>query len=75
MKKTSKLYIGLIAFIIALVMINGYLISQNHSFKVKNRELLLQNDSIQSVNLILLNTIDTVSKKNRNSSTNKLTFR
>jgi hypothetical protein len=76
MKNTSKLYIGLIALIIALVVVNGYLICQNSSFKEKNRELLLQNDSIQSVNLMLSNTIDTVLKKNKSSATNnKLTFR
>jgi hypothetical protein len=76
MKNTPKLSIGLIALIIALVVVNGYLICQNSSFKEKNRELLLQNDSIQSVNLMLSNTIDTVLKKNKSSATNnKLTFR
>ncbi len=76
MKNTKGLYFGLIAFIIALIVANGYLVNQNNSFKEKNRALLLQNDSLQSVNLILQNSFDTVNKKNRSSETNrKLTIR
>lgn len=76
MKNTKGSYMGLIAFIIVLIIANGYLVNRNNSFKEKNRELLLQNDSLQSVNLILQNTIDTVYKKNRSSENNgKLTIR
>jgi hypothetical protein len=76
MKNTLKLYKGLVAFIIALIIANGYLVNQNASFKQRNRELLLQNDSLQSVNLLLLNSIDTtVSNKNKFITNSKLTVR
>lgn len=36
----------------------GYLVQQNISYTIKNRELLLQNDSIMSVNIRLANEVE-----------------
>ena len=63
MKRNKALFIVQTALIAILVGANGILINQNNHIKEKNRKLLLQNDSIKSVNLILSNTVDTITKK------------
>lgn len=64
MKKNKAIFFVQTALIAMLLGANGFLINQNNNIKSKNRKLLLQNDSIQSVNLILYNTVDTLIKKN-----------
>jgi hypothetical protein len=76
MKRNKALFIAQTALIAILVGAIGFLINQNSHIKEKNRKILLQNDSIQSVNLILSSTIDTIAKKsNASILTNKLTVR
>jgi hypothetical protein len=45
-------------FIFGLVILNGCLLKQNMSYKLKNRELILQNDSLMSVTIHLNKAID-----------------
>jgi hypothetical protein len=71
MKRNKALFIVQTALIAILVGANGILINQNNHFKEKNRKLLLQNDSIQSVNLILSNTVDTITKKSNTLNLNR----
>jgi hypothetical protein len=40
-------------FILGLVILNGCLLKQNISYKLKNRELILQNDSLMAVSIHL----------------------
>jgi hypothetical protein len=76
MKKNKAFYFVQTALIVFLLGAIGILINQNNNIKSENRKLLLQNDSIQSVNLILSNTVDTIIKKNNRSFFNsRLTVR
>jgi hypothetical protein len=45
-------------FIMALVALNGCLLKQNISYQKKNRELILQNDSLMAVTIQLNQTLD-----------------
>lgn len=53
MKSRSLLSITLLISTIFLLVINGCLIAENSRYKQENRALLLENDSIQAVNLLL----------------------
>lgn len=54
--KNKRLAVGLIlALMVTSIAVNGILYQQNRSYKHHNRELILQNDSILSVNLELVN--------------------
>lgn len=50
----------LVPFVIIIILfaVSGYLLNENKAYARKNRELLLQNDSVLSVNLDLLNELD-----------------
>ena len=54
-------FIFLLSVVIISLLMNGVLYRQNQSYRNRNRTLILQNDSILSVNLELINTL------NRNS--------
>jgi hypothetical protein len=54
--KPKRLAVGLLlALMVASITVNGILYQQNRTYKHHNRELILQNDSILSVNLELIN--------------------
>jgi len=53
-----------LVIIIGLFAAGSYLLNQNTAYARKNRELLLQNDSVLSVNLDLMNELDKL-KSNR----------
>jgi hypothetical protein len=55
MKPKRLALVLLLGLIVASVTVNGILFRQNRSYKQHNRELILQNDSILSVNLDLMN--------------------
>jgi len=54
-----------VVIIIILFTVSSWLFSQNKAYARKNRELVLQNDSILSVNLDLINELDKVKKAGR----------
>ena len=54
-----------VVIIIILFTVSSWLLSQNNAYARKNRELVLQNDSILSVNLDLINELDKVKKAGR----------
>jgi hypothetical protein len=54
MKQHSFLLFFLLAASLALLVISGCLYHQNKSYKSRNRQLILENDSILSVNLELI---------------------
>jgi hypothetical protein len=54
--KFKRLAVGLLlALMVASMAVNAILYQQNRTYKHHNRELILQNDSILSVNLELIN--------------------
>lgn len=55
MKSKRLVVMLLLCLTVASVTVNGILFQQNRSYKHQNRELILQNDSILSVNLELIN--------------------
>ena len=55
MKRKSLPVFILLGVMVASIAANGILYQQNRSFRSQNRELILQNDSILSVNLELVN--------------------
>jgi hypothetical protein len=55
MKSKRLVVLFLLGLTVASVTVNGILFQQNRSYKHQNRELILQNDSILSVNLELIN--------------------
>ena len=55
MKRKSLPVFILLGVMVASIAANGILYQQNRSFRTQNRELILQNDSILSVNLELIN--------------------
>lgn len=55
MKRKSLPVFILLGVVVASVAANGILYQQNRSYRNQNRELILQNDSILSVNLELIN--------------------
>jgi hypothetical protein len=55
MKSKRLVVVFLLGLMVASVTVNGILFQQNRSYKHQNRELILQNDSILSVNLELIN--------------------
>ncbi|WP_315822888.1 hypothetical protein [Paraflavitalea speifideaquila] len=52
--------IFLILFILALLSLSACLFKQRVSYKLKNRELILQNDSLMSVNIELKRELEKV---------------
>ena len=62
MKAGSSWWLVPFAIIIILFAVSSYLLNQNKVYARKNRELLLQNDSVLSVNLDLLNELDRLKK-------------
>lgn len=55
MKRKSLPVLILLVMMVASIAFNGILYQQNRSYRTQNRELILQNDSILSVNLELIN--------------------
>lgn len=55
MKRKSLPVVILLALMVVSVTVNAILYQQNRSYRSHNRELILQNDSILSVNLELIN--------------------
>lgn len=55
MKRKSLPVVILLGVMVASIAANGILYQQNRSYRTQNRELILQNDSILSVNLELIN--------------------
>lgn len=55
MKRKSLPVLILLGVMVASIAFNGILYQQNRSYRHHNRELILQNDSILSVNLELIN--------------------
>ena len=55
MKRKSLPVVTLLALMVVSVTVNAILYQQNRSYRTHNRELILQNDSILSVNLELIN--------------------
>ena len=55
MKRKSLPVFILLALMVVSITVNGILYQQNRSYRTHNRELILQNDSILSVNLELIN--------------------
>lgn len=55
MKRKSLPVVILLTLMVASIAVNGVLYQQNRSYRIHNRELILQNDSILSVNLELIN--------------------
>ena len=51
--KRSILFSILICTVILLLMVNGSLYLQNRYYRLENRELIIRNDSIISVNIEL----------------------
>jgi cell division protein YceG involved in septum cleavage len=66
----------LVFFVTALLALSGCLFKQGISYKMKNRELILQNDSLISVNIELKRTLqkiqeDSLSKRKRATAWSK----
>jgi hypothetical protein len=55
MKRKSLPVFIMLALMVGSITVNAILYQQNRSYRTHNRELILQNDSILSVNLELLN--------------------
>ena len=55
MKSKRLAVMLLLGLTVASITVNGILYRQNRTYKYQNRELILQNDSILSVNLELIN--------------------
>jgi hypothetical protein len=55
MKRKSLPVVILFVLMVVSVTVNGILYQQNRTYRHHNRELILQNDSILSVNLELIN--------------------
>jgi hypothetical protein len=53
--KSRSIYFLLISLLVILLVMNAYLYRQNNNYRHQNRALILQNDSILSVNLELMN--------------------
>lgn len=68
MKRKSLPVVILFLLMVISITMNGFLYQQNRSYRHHNRELILQNDSILSVNLELVNQAD---KARRVSLVNK----
>lgn len=79
MKIGSSLSLLPAAVILILIILNGCLLKQNLSYKTKNRELILQNDSLISVNIHLSKEIesraDTLLTQQLNKSSRKRKIR
>lgn len=61
MKGRSKAFL-IVLIVCVLLFVIGFLFVQNRSYKHKNRELLLQNDSIMSANIELKDSVENISK-------------
>jgi hypothetical protein len=55
MKRKSLPVFIMLALMVGSITVNAILYQQNRSYRTHNRELILQNDSILSVNLELIN--------------------
>ena len=53
--KSRSIHILLLSMVVLLLLMNAYLYQQNNNYRHQNRTLILQNDSILSVNLELTN--------------------
>ena len=53
--KSRSIHILLLCMVVVLLVMNAYLYRQNNNYRHQNRTLILQNDSILSVNLELIN--------------------
>lgn len=62
MKAKSSFWIIFLTMFIGMAGINLFLVVQNVSYGKENRELILQNDSILSVNLDLTNELNRLNK-------------
>lgn len=51
--------------VLVLFTVSGYLFDRNNAYARRNRELILQNDSVISVNLDLMNELDRLKKVRR----------
>lgn len=58
MKASSSILFLLLFVIAVLVIMNSLLYRQNRTYKTENRELIIKNDSILSVNLELNHVIN-----------------
>jgi cell division protein FtsL len=58
MKASSSILFLLLLVIAVLMVINSLLYQQNRTYKTANRELIIKNDSILSVNLELNHVIN-----------------
>jgi hypothetical protein len=52
----------LVCFVMGLLALSGCLFKQSTSYRLKNRELILQNDSLISVNIELKQELEKVQK-------------
>jgi hypothetical protein len=52
----------LVCFVMGLLAISGCLFKQSTSYRLKNRELILENDSLISVNIELKRELEKVQK-------------
>ncbi|MBO9563638.1 MAG: hypothetical protein J7621_12730 [Niastella sp.] len=52
----------LVCFVMGLLALSGCLFKQSTSFRLKNRELILENDSLISVNIELKQELEKVQK-------------
>jgi len=55
--KPRNIKLMLLGAVVLLLAVNMYLLYQNSRYRHENRALILQNDSILSVNLELMNTV------------------
>jgi len=61
---SSAFLFSLIGIVLLLGTVPGCLYSENKKYEIQNRNLILQNDSIQSVNIELNNSLKLKSQRN-----------
>lgn len=64
MKARSPWQLVPVLMTVVLFAISGYLLNRNNAYARRNRKLMIQNDSVISVNLDLMNELGRL-KKNR----------
>ncbi len=60
--KGDSIVLLVVLIVTVLLFVIGFLFVENRFYKNKNRELLLQNDSVISANIEIKNSIDSISK-------------